>query len=94
MFCSPTQNILSIHYAFFQSSWWRLQAFERKRGPERNNNVFSEIKTEVIDVEPIAKMDNRFFGELLAEVYRKNTDIHTCISEHVAKIRGRWESLS
>ncbi|XP_016324960.1 protein POF1B-like [Sinocyclocheilus anshuiensis] len=52
-------------------------------------NGLSEIKTEVIDVEPIAKMDNRFFGELLAEVYRKNSDIHTCISEHVAKIRGR-----
>lgn len=53
-------------------------------------NGLSEIKTEVIDVEPIAKMDNRFFGELLAEVYRKNSDIHTCISQHVSKIRGRW----
>ncbi|XP_050949124.1 protein POF1B isoform X2 [Labeo rohita] len=38
-------------------------------------------------------MDNRFFGELLAEVYRKNSDIHTCISEHVAKIRGRKHLL-
>ncbi|XP_018919019.2 protein POF1B-like [Cyprinus carpio] len=56
-------------------------------------NGLSEIKTEVIDVEPIAKMDNRFFGELLAEVYRKNSDIHTCISEHVAKIRGRKHLL-
>ncbi|XP_059382703.1 protein POF1B [Carassius carassius] len=56
-------------------------------------NGHSEIKTEVIDVEPIAKMDNRFFGELLAEVYRKNSDIHTCISEHVAKIRGRKHLL-
>ena len=41
------------------------------------------------EVEPLVKMDTRFFGELLAEVYRKNCDIHTCISEHVAKIRGR-----
>lgn len=56
---------------------------------EMNNGFSSEIKTEVFEVEPVAKMDNRFFGELLAEVYRKNTDIHTCISEHVAKIRGR-----
>ncbi|KAL1252583.1 hypothetical protein QQF64_017276 [Cirrhinus molitorella] len=56
-------------------------------------NGLCEIKTEVIDVEPIAKMDNRFFGELLAEVYRKNSDIHTCISEHVAKIRGRKHLL-
>ncbi len=52
-------------------------------------NGLSEIKTKVIDVEPIAKMDNRFFGELLAEVYRKNSEIHTCISDHVSKIRGR-----
>ncbi|XP_016130371.1 protein POF1B-like isoform X1 [Sinocyclocheilus grahami] len=56
-------------------------------------NGHSEIKTEIIDVEPVAKMDNRFFGELLAEVYRKNSDIHTCISEHVAKIRGRKHLL-
>uniref|UniRef100_A0A672T3C9 Protein POF1B-like n=1 Tax=Sinocyclocheilus grahami TaxID=75366 RepID=A0A672T3C9_SINGR len=56
-------------------------------------NGHSEIKTEIIDVEPVAKMDNRFFGELLAEVYRKNSDIHTCISEHVAKIRGRIYTL-
>uniref|UniRef100_A0A8C1V848 POF1B actin binding protein n=1 Tax=Cyprinus carpio TaxID=7962 RepID=A0A8C1V848_CYPCA len=56
-------------------------------------NGHCEIKTEVIDVKPVAKMDNRFFGELLAEVYRKNSDIHTCISEHVAKIRGRKHLL-
>lgn len=47
------------------------------------------IKSEVREVVPVVKMDTRFFGELLAEVYRKNCDIHTCISEHVAKIRGR-----
>ncbi|XP_077053134.1 protein POF1B [Siphateles boraxobius] len=60
---------------------------------EMNNGFSSEIKTEVLEVEPVAKMDNRFFGELLAEVYRKNSDIHTCISEHVAKIRGRKHLL-
>lgn len=49
--------------------------------------------TEIIEVEPVAKMDNRFFGELLAEVYRKNTDIHTFISDHVSKIRGRKHLL-
>lgn len=49
--------------------------------------------TEFIESEPVAKMDNRFFGELLAEVYRKNIDIHTCISEHVSKIRGRCRLL-
>lgn len=35
------------------------------------------------------KLDTRYFGELLADVYRKNCDIHACISEHVAKIRGK-----
>lgn len=39
------------------------------------------------------KMDTRYFGELLADVYRKNCDIHTCISEHVAKIRGKSVGL-
>ncbi|XP_010891782.2 protein POF1B isoform X2 [Esox lucius] len=52
-----------------------------------------KIKSEVREVEPLVKMDTRFFGELLAEVYRKNCDIYTCISEHVAKIRGRKHLL-
>ncbi|XP_060746782.1 protein POF1B isoform X2 [Tachysurus vachellii] len=47
-----------------------------------------DTKTD-FEFEPLAKLDTRFFGELLAEVYRKNCDIHTCISEHVSKIRGR-----
>ncbi|XP_073335896.1 protein POF1B isoform X2 [Pagrus major] len=39
------------------------------------------------------KMDTRYFGELLADVYRKNCDIHSCISEHVTKIRGKKHQL-
>lgn len=90
MFSTPTQNILSILYAFFQSELVETSSIREEVVDLREiKNGLSEIKTEVIDVEPIAKMDNRFFGELLAEVYRKNSDIHTCISEHVAKIRGR-----
>ncbi|XP_072518401.1 protein POF1B isoform X2 [Salminus brasiliensis] len=57
------------------------------------NHLKSEVKTEVVEAEPLAKLDTRFFGELLAEVYRKNSDIHSCISEHVAKIRGRKHLL-
>lgn len=49
----------------------------------------SEVKTEM--VEPVGKLDTRYFGELLADVYRKNCDVHSCVSEHVAKIRGRYE---
>ncbi|XP_060792451.1 protein POF1B [Neoarius graeffei] len=52
------------------------------------NHVASEVKTD-FKFEPEEKLDTRFFGELLAEVYRKNNDIHTCISEHVTKIHGR-----
>ncbi|CAJ1063329.1 protein POF1B isoform X1 [Xyrichtys novacula] len=51
----------------------------------------TEVKTEVRTEPP--KMDTRYFGELLAEVYRKNCDIHSCISEHVAKIRGQKHQL-
>ncbi|XP_036444846.1 protein POF1B isoform X2 [Colossoma macropomum] len=57
------------------------------------NELKSEIKTEVVEAQPLAKLDTRFFGELLAEVYRKNCNIHSCISEHVAKIRGRKHLL-
>lgn len=38
-------------------------------------------------------MDTRYFGELLADVYRKNCDIHSCIYEHVSKIRGKKHQL-
>ena len=49
----------------------------------------TEVRTEVRDVPQPTKMDTRYFGELLADVYRKNCDIHSCISEHVSKIRGK-----
>ncbi|XP_028671804.1 protein POF1B [Erpetoichthys calabaricus] len=39
------------------------------------------------------KLDTRFFGELLAELHRKNTEVYNCISEHVDKIRGRKHHL-
>ncbi|XP_035290091.1 protein POF1B isoform X1 [Anguilla anguilla] len=51
------------------------------------------VRTEVPLIEPQAKLDTRFFGELLADIYRKNCDIHTCVSEHVSKIRGRKQTF-
>lgn len=51
--------------------------------------VMEVTKTEVREAPQPAKLDTRYFGELLADVYRKNCDIHSCISEHVAKIRGK-----
>ncbi|XP_036975746.1 protein POF1B isoform X3 [Acanthopagrus latus] len=53
----------------------------------------TEVRTEVRDVPQPTKMDTRYFGELLADVYRKNCDIHSCISEHVSKIRGKKHQL-
>ncbi len=49
----------------------------------------TEVKTELREVPQPTKLDTRYFGELLADVYRKNCDIHSCISEHVSKIRGQ-----
>lgn len=49
----------------------------------------TEVRSELREAPQPAKMDTRYFGELLAEVYRKNCDIHSCISEHVSKIRGQ-----
>ncbi|XP_049447846.1 protein POF1B isoform X3 [Epinephelus fuscoguttatus] len=52
-----------------------------------------EVRTEEREAPQPAKMDTRYFGELLADVYRKNCDIHSCISEHVSKIRGKKHQL-
>uniref|UniRef100_A0A8D3CJ95 POF1B actin binding protein n=1 Tax=Scophthalmus maximus TaxID=52904 RepID=A0A8D3CJ95_SCOMX len=43
------------------------------------------VGTELREGPQPVKMDTRYFGELLADVYRKNCDIHSCISEHVEK---------
>ncbi|XP_068187332.1 protein POF1B [Antennarius striatus] len=53
----------------------------------------TEVRTELRNVPSPTKLDTRYFGELLADVYRKNCDIHSCISEHVAKIRGKKHQL-
>lgn len=53
----------------------------------------TEVRTELRDIPQPTKLDTRYFGELLADVYRKNCDIHTCISEHVSKIRGQKHQL-
>ncbi|XP_051959589.1 protein POF1B-like [Xyrauchen texanus] len=65
----------------------------RKEVVEVKNGLSTETITQEIEVQPVAKMDNRYFGELLADVFRKNCDIHTYISEHVNKIRGRKHLL-
>lgn len=46
-------------------------------------------KLDVKELPEPTKLDTRYFGELLADVYRKNCDIHSYISDHVSKIRGQ-----
>uniref|UniRef100_A0A3Q2YTN9 Protein POF1B-like n=1 Tax=Hippocampus comes TaxID=109280 RepID=A0A3Q2YTN9_HIPCM len=45
----------------------------------------TEVKT---DLSEATKMDTRYFAALLADVYRKNCDIHSCISEHVEDVEA------
>ncbi|XP_037604593.1 protein POF1B isoform X2 [Sebastes umbrosus] len=59
--------------------------------PQRTSRT--EVRTELREIPQHTKLDTRYFGELLADVYRKNCDIHTCISEHVSKIRGQKHQL-
>uniref|UniRef100_A0A8C6SGF8 POF1B helix-loop-helix domain-containing protein n=1 Tax=Neogobius melanostomus TaxID=47308 RepID=A0A8C6SGF8_9GOBI len=49
----------------------------------------TEVNSSLREAPQPTKLDTRYFGELLAEVYRKNCDIHSCISEHVSKIKGK-----
>ncbi|XP_076024647.1 protein POF1B [Genypterus blacodes] len=64
-----------------------------QRSPITQSVSRTELKTEVREAPQPVKMDTRYFGELLAEVYRKNCDIHSCISNHVSKIRGQKHQL-
>ncbi|KAM6907181.1 protein POF1B [Xenentodon cancila] len=51
------------------------------------------MRTDLREVPEPTKLDTRYFGELLAEVYRKNSDIYSCISDHVSRIRGQKHQL-
>lgn len=48
-----------------------------------------DLSSQVLEMPEPTKLDTRYFGELLADVYRKNCDIHSCISDHVSRIRGQ-----
>ncbi|MEQ2162362.1 hypothetical protein GOODEAATRI_018901 [Goodea atripinnis] len=62
-----------------------VNVFQQKAPSVRHRVSVTEQK-EVL--EP-TKLDTRYFGELLADIYRKNRDIHSYISENVSKIRGQ-----
>ncbi|XP_047235038.1 protein POF1B isoform X2 [Girardinichthys multiradiatus] len=65
-----------------------VNVFQQKAPSVRHRVSLTEQK-EVL--EP-TKLDTRYFGELLADIYRKNCDIHSYISENVSKIRGQKHS--
>ncbi|KAJ0061857.1 hypothetical protein NL108_013400, partial [Boleophthalmus pectinirostris] len=66
-----------------------VNVIQNKAPPVLEKISRTEVKTCLTEVPPPTKLDTRYFGELLAEVYRKNCDIHSCISEHVSKIKGQ-----
>ncbi|XP_058857415.1 protein POF1B-like isoform X2 [Acipenser ruthenus] len=74
-------------------SWSSQVSSSRASTPPRSPAV-SEVnvkvqKTQEVSYDTGPKLDNRFFGELLAELHRKSSDIYSCIYEHVSKIRSR-----
>ncbi|XP_047463246.1 protein POF1B isoform X2 [Mugil cephalus] len=52
-----------------------------------------EVQTQLREIPEPTKLDTRYFGELLADVYRKNRDIHSYITDNVSKIRGQKYQL-
>lgn len=40
------------------------------------------------------KLDPKYFGELLADLRRKNTDLYHCLLEHMQRIGGRYDKYS
>ncbi|XP_030602829.1 protein POF1B isoform X2 [Archocentrus centrarchus] len=52
-----------------------------------------EVMTELKMIPEPTKLDTRYFGELLADVFRKNCDIYSCIADHVSKLPGKRQQL-
>ncbi|XP_041109902.1 protein POF1B-like [Polyodon spathula] len=76
-------------------SWSSQVSSSRASTPPRSPAV-SEVnvkvqKTQEVSYDTGPKLDNRFFGVLLAELHRKSLDIYSCIYEHVSKIRSRYD---
>ncbi|XP_054610543.1 protein POF1B isoform X3 [Dunckerocampus dactyliophorus] len=70
-----------------------VNVIQQKPPPAIEKISRTEVRTDLSDIQE-NKLDTRYFAALLADVYRKNCDIHSCISEHVSKIRGQKLDLS
>ncbi|KAK5612754.1 hypothetical protein CRENBAI_007537, partial [Crenichthys baileyi] len=70
-----------------------VNVFQKKDPSVRQKVSVTEQK----EVPEPTKLDTRYFGELLADIYRKNRDIHSYIFENASKIRGQkhiWDVSS
>ncbi|XP_061818689.1 protein POF1B isoform X3 [Nerophis lumbriciformis] len=65
-----------------------INVIQQKPPPAIERISRTEVRTDLSEIHE-NKLDTRYFAGLLADVYRKNCDIHACISEHVSKIRGQ-----
>ncbi|XP_041865331.1 protein POF1B isoform X1 [Melanotaenia boesemani] len=70
-----------------------VNVIQQKSPPVTERLSRTELRAELREVPEPTKLDTRYFGELLADVYRKNCDIHSCISDHVTRIRGQKHQL-
>lgn len=66
-----------------------VNIIQQKPPPMLEKLSITKVKSELKEVPQSTKLDTRYFGELMADVYRKNCDIYSCISDHVSKIRGQ-----
>uniref|UniRef100_A0A1A8KIE3 Premature ovarian failure, 1B n=2 Tax=Nothobranchius TaxID=28779 RepID=A0A1A8KIE3_NOTKU len=69
-----------------------VNVIQQKQSPISKTFSRIDLKETAMVPEP-PKLDTRYFGELLADVYRKNCDIHSYISDHVSRIRGLKHQL-
>uniref|UniRef100_A0A8C9M135 POF1B actin binding protein n=1 Tax=Panthera tigris altaica TaxID=74533 RepID=A0A8C9M135_PANTA len=63
-------------------------------GNELYHGGLSHIRDQVITEDDCpAKLDPKYFGELLADLSRKNTDLYHCLLEHLQRIGGSKEDF-
>ncbi|NXF03284.1 POF1B protein, partial [Smithornis capensis] len=60
--------------------------------PPRGGSVLTCCPLLQVSCSPLSPepLDCRYFGELLAELHRKGSDLHSCLLQHVEKIGGRY----
>ncbi|XP_030064888.1 protein POF1B [Microcaecilia unicolor] len=77
------------------------QTIQRKESVQSSEQEFEQISVQSkvtlqsseqqkqVEDYGVDKLDPKYFGELLAELNRKNNDLYSCLLQHVEKIGGR-----